>query len=90
MPKLLVRVPEATVRPRGYGLVYWDCGTRSWLAVCAPIPLNVLLATLRNAYIRLVVWRHPDKLVEARQAAYMEGFRAGLDTGRRDPGESHD
>ena len=73
--KFLIEVPEATVIPKGYGIVYWDYS--SLTAVCAPIPSNLLIGLVYTIYTickRGIVSHHDIKI---RREAYDRGFQDG-------------
>jgi hypothetical protein len=57
--------------PRGYGIA-WYCPDRH-AAVCAPVPLNVLLAWLRRVYAALAAKAAPDRIERAYDHGYADG-----------------
>ena len=77
-----IEVNDGVMSPRFYGLAYYDSCCR--LAVCYPIPLNVLVRMWRN-----IVWAFKRGLVKDKisvdyNIGYSKGFHEGYLDGRRD------
>jgi hypothetical protein len=70
---ILRRINSDDVMPRGYGVAY----LYELSAVCAPIPLNILIACWFAVYRwlqwRYGIWRHTDPANRSWRAGYHEG-----------------
>jgi hypothetical protein len=73
----LRRIGEAGLLPRGYGLAWYSPTHRA--AVCAPVPLNVVLAWLRRVYADVAAKASPDLL----ERTYDRGYTDGRDAEQR-------
>lgn len=76
--------------PRGYGIAYIDWNACPYrVAVCYPVPLNLLVSFLRDVWAMLVrPSSHLDRVVQkmladTRREAFNEGYELGTEHGRQ-------
>ena len=65
--------------PWWLGLAYWEWGMN--VAVCFPIPLNLIVRWARDGYFWIKATRHPGWLDNQRAEAYNAGFGRGVAAG---------
>lgn len=83
--------------PFFYGFSYFAYGGASDIAVCYPIPLNIIIAVFRTIYFRMIQWSfkklskidYMHKLYEKQfqksyKIAHNEGYKLGMEYGRRE------
>jgi hypothetical protein len=77
-------IGDLEIIPRGYGKAYYR--DDFMVAVCYPIPLNLIVQVARNLYWFLVKF-HPTKVDRLLREAYLRGNRAKLLTRYRHEGK---
>ncbi len=69
-------VQEGEKLPWWLGLAYWEWSRP--VAVCYPIPLNLLIRWSRNVYFWVKASHRPDWLANRLQEAHDAGFHKGI------------
>ncbi len=73
--RIIIRIEEGGVIPLGYGLAWrrWDTLT----AVCAPMPLHLIIRLARDAYFRFMWLWSPAKWENLLIKATLRGYEKG-------------